>query len=750
LNNTTAQTITVTATGDTTPEGAHNCVIQHAITASNDSTNFPTTLAVANVIVAITDNDPGVIITQSGKNTAVAEGGASDTYTVALSTQPASDVTVSITPNAQVTVDKTSLTFTTTDWDTAQTVTVTAVDDTNYEGNHSGSVAHAITTGDGANYPESMTIGSVSVSISDNDSPPLPPPPPPAPPSVEYNLDLKTDGTGKGKITGKSSGRYTSGSQIKLTAEPTDDSSFVGWKPETCGEVFYLSSDTACTATFELATFSLSVETAGSGSGQININPIGNSHLANTTINLTAIPADGSTLVRWVPESCGQSFQLITNTKCTAWFETVVVPNLPQDGDTPQSENTPTRLIKPLVDYVITTGEELQPIVLNEYFSGAEALNYQVVSSPQESAAFISQGSNGVVQLSFNLILLKVGTTSFTVRATDKAGLFVESSFLVTTGSSEPEVQPQPTEPTPETPKETPNQPSNTVSATSPCAITTAEYPDTCNAAGRAIPALQHIKPRGVIADVLINQRVKNEGWLINLVVGENGHIDGGKLSGSVENLGIIEEIEFKGKYVQGGVLAGHIRNTSPVNGVIKNVQFRAGSVLEGGRVGGEIKGDPTNPVRLKGVIITTGSYLSHVIIDETSKLLEGVIFGEGVRFSSEFPCQGNGLSVHHGEQSNVCFKRLKDIYQITTAPEHRGKVAQVIFAAADATSEAYSFDGQQWQRIPVDIAEILTAVEIDSLPLTLEVALPDLNHFIAVFIGYRLADGEIVYYQVK
>ena len=53
------------------------------------------------------------------------EEGASDTYTVVLDTEPAGDVTVAIggVADTDVSLDKTVLTFSDQDWDTAQTVT---------------------------------------------------------------------------------------------------------------------------------------------------------------------------------------------------------------------------------------------------------------------------------------------------------------------------------------------------------------------------------------------------------------------------------------------------------------------------------------------------------------------------------------------------------------------------------------------------------------------------------------------------
>ena len=60
--------------------------------------------------------------------------GESGTYTVALASQPAADVTVAIgqRPSGRATVSPASLTFTADNWNTPQTVTITSAEDANY------------------------------------------------------------------------------------------------------------------------------------------------------------------------------------------------------------------------------------------------------------------------------------------------------------------------------------------------------------------------------------------------------------------------------------------------------------------------------------------------------------------------------------------------------------------------------------------------------------------------------------------
>ncbi|MFM6729460.1 MAG: S8 family serine peptidase, partial [Dolichospermum sp.] len=111
---------------------------------------------------------PGVTLTQTAGNTIVTEGGNTDTYSLVLKTQPTADVTITLTGNSQITLNSTTLTFTTTNWNTPQNVTVTAVDDTLTEGNHTATITHNISSTD-TNY-NGLTLPNVNVSIQDNDA----------------------------------------------------------------------------------------------------------------------------------------------------------------------------------------------------------------------------------------------------------------------------------------------------------------------------------------------------------------------------------------------------------------------------------------------------------------------------------------------------------------------------------------------------------------------------------------------------
>ena len=158
-----AQTVTVTAVDDPTVEGAHTGTITHSASGGGY-----TGVSISNVVANITDDDASVTVTESAGSTDVTEGGATDTYDVVLDAAPFGTVTITISPDSQVTTTSATLTFTTGDWSSAQTVTVTAVDDASVEGTHTGTITHS---GSGGGY-DGVSIANVVANITDNDAPP--------------------------------------------------------------------------------------------------------------------------------------------------------------------------------------------------------------------------------------------------------------------------------------------------------------------------------------------------------------------------------------------------------------------------------------------------------------------------------------------------------------------------------------------------------------------------------------------------
>ena len=116
--------------------------------------------------ITITDDDTRGVTVDPTELT-VAEGGDKP-YTVVLASQPTADVEVSVTvPGAtDVSASPAALTFTASDWETAQTVTVSAGQDGD-TADDTATVAHAVSGGDYG----SVTAASVTVTVDDDDEP---------------------------------------------------------------------------------------------------------------------------------------------------------------------------------------------------------------------------------------------------------------------------------------------------------------------------------------------------------------------------------------------------------------------------------------------------------------------------------------------------------------------------------------------------------------------------------------------------
>ena len=128
------------------------------------------------------------------------------TYTVVLDTAPtgcSGGVGVSVASgNPDVTVNPDALAFTATNWDTAQTVTVSAEQDD--DGEHDrATLTHTVTTAcDAAGYSATLAIASVQVTVTDDEAPP---PSSNAPTEVRPELvvepELASEGTAQIALT---------------------------------------------------------------------------------------------------------------------------------------------------------------------------------------------------------------------------------------------------------------------------------------------------------------------------------------------------------------------------------------------------------------------------------------------------------------------------------------------------------------------------------------------------------------------
>jgi hypothetical protein len=162
-NSNVAKPVTVTATDDAAVEGAHTGAIGHTSTSNDVKYN---SITISPVNVAITDNDtsptptptpptpitasptpitptptpsatPAGITVNPASGLITTESGGTATFNVTLNSQPTADVKIDLgsSNTAEEIVSPVSLTFNSGNWNAAQTVTVTGVNDNVADGN---------------------------------------------------------------------------------------------------------------------------------------------------------------------------------------------------------------------------------------------------------------------------------------------------------------------------------------------------------------------------------------------------------------------------------------------------------------------------------------------------------------------------------------------------------------------------------------------------------------------------------------
>ncbi len=164
----TPRTVTVTAVDDTIDEDTETVTLTHTAVSTDDDYDG---LAESLRVDVVDDDTAGVVAPAA---VTVTEGEAGVGYPVRLATKPTADVTVTIggVPHEDITLDKTTLTFTSGNWDTPQTVTVTADDDDAVEDTETVTLPHR-TTSDDDDYDDVAVVAITTVTVRDNDDPPV-------------------------------------------------------------------------------------------------------------------------------------------------------------------------------------------------------------------------------------------------------------------------------------------------------------------------------------------------------------------------------------------------------------------------------------------------------------------------------------------------------------------------------------------------------------------------------------------------
>ncbi|MFL2992095.1 MAG: hypothetical protein ACJZ2H_01245 [Acidimicrobiales bacterium] len=166
----TAQSVTVTGVDDDLVDGSQTTNITLSVVDASSDDDFDG-ISDQNTQIETTDDDSvGFTLVESSGSTAVSESGSTDTFTVVLNVQPSSDVVFTLTSadTGEATVTS-SLTFTSANWDTAQTVTVTGVDDDPIDGDQTTTLTVSILDGSSDDDFDAVADRTVSVTTTDDD-----------------------------------------------------------------------------------------------------------------------------------------------------------------------------------------------------------------------------------------------------------------------------------------------------------------------------------------------------------------------------------------------------------------------------------------------------------------------------------------------------------------------------------------------------------------------------------------------------
>ncbi len=167
----TPQPVTVTGLDDLLADGDIISVLRFAVDVPLSDSQYATVPDALVNVTTVDDEAPTFTITESNGETLAREGGNTDSVEVVLDSSPLNPVTISVSSQdpAEMSLGPATLTFDSSNWNTPQTVTFTAVDDTAQDGKNFTVADFVVAAGS-----DSMFLGqsdTVIVATVDNDAP---------------------------------------------------------------------------------------------------------------------------------------------------------------------------------------------------------------------------------------------------------------------------------------------------------------------------------------------------------------------------------------------------------------------------------------------------------------------------------------------------------------------------------------------------------------------------------------------------
>ena len=376
----TPQTVTISAVEDGEVDGDQTTTFRVYVSSSTDS-NYSSGVPTAYVPVRVIDSGmvPGITISASGGNTQLNESGAGDTLTVVLNTPPTDNVTVTLsdndTDNSEVSYSPTSITFTPSNWNTSQTITISALEDYIQDGHQttlltmtsssSDTVSDNLTATTELLTIDSQTAAGITISQSSltlTES------------GASDNLTFKLNTPPSGTVT------------LSLTDNDSDNSE-ISYSPTSLSfdNLTWMNAQTVSFSAIEDATIdgdqTLSLSVAVSSSVVESYSNTMNTSLGISVVDSRLVPPTAPVLdnatpaaqqntVYWTPQGSATSYTLY-------WTSNGSTPTTSSDNIT-ITDNTSTSYVHAGLDHTKT----YKYILVAQVASLASALSNEVSASP--------------------------------------------------------------------------------------------------------------------------------------------------------------------------------------------------------------------------------------------------------------------------------------------------------------------------------------------------------------------------------
>ncbi|MFK5970178.1 MAG: ExeM/NucH family extracellular endonuclease [Candidatus Marithrix sp.] len=577
---------------------------------------------------------------------------------------------------------------------------------------------------------------------------------------------IKFSGLGFGTVTSSPNGinchtedtecktKFDTTSRVTLTTTVDSGSEFDYWIGEDCDTEIFMISNHTCTAYFKLTPRILTV--SYSKNGKITSSPAGidcgnisqkcSYKFENgKTIKLTAKPNSGYIIESWSENCANDRIKLLENSTCSVSFT-----------------------VKPIV--VISDKSHVIKPIIPQILEPTENINHAGIVGEVQ----VDLSSSDDTEIT--KIIVPIQTIDNTINTNLGLGTSVLSII--------DDDLPKPVINFPNLTIQEPYVQRNNICSSGNVIDTV------CNFGGNDVTDII-IGKKGNLSHLIIKSNIDNQGRISNAEITIYNQVSGGILSGYIVNNGILDNFEFVGASITGlnkngeiiGRLSGKIFSNSKVNGSFENILLAPNTHIIGGILEKQIIGDKEQPATLKKLLIKSDSIISNVILAENVTWEEGVTFGENVTFSihrdymqshniAQLPALGNSI-IMQGQTTSISFakftggtsengdnfkrkiiiKRNSQVIiqsNILVDVRHIDELADILVVAVHEDSfymlshkgEAVSWNGNISNLIAFQTIVNLAPVQ----QLNIWNSLLDLAGNVKIYVGYRLADGKIVY----